>query len=358
MIGIGLWMVLKNIRLSTAGWLGIFWLIAVWQITYFSHLNSGFVAKDEYFFATKEIKDHLSNRALWILLNQITGLFTQEVINTMRVFNLGFVILLYIVCLRAFSTIHPFIIALAISYVSCVAALNLRDPGILLGVVLFLVKRGEVGANLADQFYAFWRCRWSIVLLCTLRPLQATLLVLAGLKLYMIAGVMVLSVVFLQSPLGSRYFFNFAYHTQNFSESISDKAESKGLSSTDPTPSNIAFWMSRFIFAPSPGSILRRFLFEPDGYSYGRVDLGVRVINRSALYCLFLAIIVYTLREPSIVLKTFRDNSFVFKFGLLFSFLYAVFNFGASHERIKMTLVVLALYMVDRIRRDIQASLR
>ena len=323
-----------------------------------SHLTSGFVAKDEIFFATNEIRDLLSNRILWLLLNQVVGFFTADLINSMRVLNLGFVILLYIVAVRGFLTFHPFIIALSLSYGSCVAALNLRDPAIFLGVVLFLLKRGECGDSLAEQLRALWKCRWSVLFLFTLRPLQALLLLLAGLRLYMMMGVIVVAVVFLQSPLGARYFYNLSYHTQNFSESVSDRAESKELSSTEPTPRNIALWTARFVFAPSPDAALGRLLFHAEGYEYGSVDLALRVFSRIALYSLFMAILLYALRAPGIVHKTFREHSFVLKFGLLYSLLYAVFNFGGSHERIKFTLVLLALYMVDRIRRDIQTSSR
>ena len=51
-------------------------------------------------------------------------------------------------------------------------------------------------------------------------------------------------------------------------------------------------------------------------------------------------------------MNTLRKNSFVIKFGFMFSIVYALFNLGASHERIKMTILILALFVVDRVRSE------
>ena len=350
--GINFWMLYTSVKLPLSAYLGLCWLAIVWVLAYFSGLSSGYVSPDEVFFATKSIDNFFSNRTLWLAINQLTGLFTENVIETMRVLNFGFVILIYITAVRTFITLHPLFLAFALSYASCVAAFNFRDLAILLGVILFLDHRTKYGHSLADQLRVAINSKWILSYLFLLRPIQAVLLWASGLRWYLLAGGMVLTIAFLQTQLGSTYFYNFSYYTQNFNEAVSDKAEDKGFKSTQPTPRNIAFCTARFILAPSPMSVAQRVASGGGTYSYGLFDLSVRFTSRLAIYLLFMALLYYALRVPRITFDTFRANSFALKFGMLFSVLYAVFNFGASHERIKMIILVLAIFMVDRVRRE------
>lgn len=351
-VGIVFWMLYTSVKLPLTAYLGLCWLATIWNLAYFSHLSSGYVSPDEVFFATTKIDNVFSNRTLWLAIDQLTGVFTENVIDTMRVLNFGFVLLIYITAVRTFITFHPLFLAFALSYVSCVAALNFRDPAILLGLILFLDRRSQYSHSLADQVRVAINNKWIIFYLIMLRPLQAVLLLASGLRWYLLAVGIVSTIAFLQTPLGNTYFYNFAYYTQNFNEAVSDRAEDKGFTSTQPTPHNIAFWTARFILAPSPISVVQRVASGGGTYSYGLFDLSVRFINRSAIYLLFMALLYYALHVPRITVDTFRANSFALKFGILFSVIYAVFNFGVSHERIKMTILLLAIFMVDRVRRE------
>lgn len=348
--GIMLWATLFQIRLSYTACFGILWLIFVWILTFTSHTITGFVSPDEVFFATEKIEKFFSNRTLWLFINRLTGLFTDDIINVMRFLNLGFVILLYVTAVRFLKSLHPLVIALSLTYTGCIAALNLRDVAILFGLFLFIVKRGEHGHSVVDQFRAIINSRWVAGYLFLLRPLQVLLLFVSGLRLHLIIGVIFVAIAFLQTSIGERYFFNFSYYTQNFNEAISDRAEDKDLGPAKPTAKNVAFWTARFVFAPSPVSIVKRFAFDKNNYDYGTVDLGFRAVNRFVLYGLYCTILFYAIKSPHLVFSVMQKYSFVLKFGLLFSVLYALFNFGVSHERIKMNLVVLTLYLVDRIR--------
>ena len=338
--------------MTLAAYLGLCWLAIIWLIAYFWHLNSGYVSKDEVFFATREIDGLFSNRTLWLLINQFTGLFTDNIVETMRVLNFGFVVLIYIIAIRTFATLHPLFLAFALSYTSCVAALNFRDLAILLGVILFLEVRSRFGQSLTSLVRLVMKSRWLLLYLVLLRPLQAVLLLASGLRWYQLVGGMVLTLAFLQTPLGSKYFYNFAYYSMNFTAEVSEKADSKGLTSTEPSLKNIAYWTTRFVFAPSPMSVTKRVISADDSYSYGNFDLFVRVINRLSIYILFMGLGYYLWRAPKVVIDTLLKNSFVLKFGFMFSVVYALFNFGASHERIKMTILVLALFLVDRVRHE------
>ena len=345
-------MITKRIKITLTAYLGLCWLAIIWLIAYFLQLKSGYVSDDEVFFATREVDGFFSNRALWLLINQFTGLFTDNIIETMRILNFGFVILIYLIAVRTLVTFHPLVLALALSYASCVAAFNFRDLAILLGVLVFLDGRSRFDQTLSGLVQLVRKHKALLLYLVMLRPLQAILLLASGLRWYLLMGGIVLTLAFLQTPLGSAYFYNYSYYTMNFTDEVSQKAESKGLVSTEPSLKNITLWTARFVFAPSPMSVANRVISDDDSYPYGKFDLSVRALSRLSIYLLFLSLGYYFLRAPKVVMNTLRKNSFVIKFGFMFSIVYALFNLGASHERIKMTILILALFVVDRVRSE------
>lgn len=345
-------MLVRGARLNWTAYIGLCWLTSVWLLAYFLHLNSGFISKDEVFFATKEFEGVSLNRTLWLLINQFTGLFTENVIETMRVLNFGFVVLLYVTALRVFKTFHPLLLAFVLSYASCVAALNFRDVAIMLGLILFLDLRSNYDASLRDLVRMIIKGKWILLFLALLRPTQAVLLLASGLRWYQLLLASFLALTLLQTPIGNKYFYNFSYYTINFNEEVTEKAESKGLASTEPTLQNIAYWSARFVFAPSPISVASRVFSGSETYTYGAFDLSIRFINRLSIYGLFIGLIYYFIQAPLIFVNAVREKSFAVKFGFLFSLLYALFNFGASHERIKMTLLLVLLFILDHVRRQ------
>lgn len=347
--GLIVYLIVTRTKLPIEAYLGLLWLIGVWAMAFVSHLTTGFVASDELYYASANVDQLLSNRALWILLNQANSLFTDDVIQAMRMVNLFFLCLLYITAVRCFRALSPLLLAFLMSYYGCIAALNLRDVAVHVGMLMFLVARGETGYGIRDQFHALYRTRYAMAFLFLLRPFQVVLLFVSGFRLHILALCFVIGIAFLQSPLGTRYFYNVAFYTQNFSEAISDRAELKELGDTRPSPRNIAYWMARFVFAPSPPSIVNRLVFQPETYPYGQIDLTFRMLNRFILYGLMLAILFHFMEAPRLVLSVMSANSYVLKFGFLFTLVYALFNFGASHERIKVTLLLLAIFLLDRI---------
>ncbi|GAA4226596.1 hypothetical protein GGQ68_004814 [Sagittula marina] len=347
------WLLISKRQFPVEVYLGLLWLIAVWTACYTSHEVRGFFAKDELYFAEQEMVGLLSNRFLWLFINHVVGMFsltTEQVVLNMRVFNLSVLILIYLYAVSTIRTLSPLLLAVMMSYFAAVAALNLRDPAILLGTWIFLNGRATLGHSIADQITALKAGRWGVVLVILLRPLQFAQLFISGFRLVYLAGILALALIVLQTSFGTRYFYNFAYFLNNFETVVAEKAEDKGLTSTQPTPRNIAFWTARFAFAPSPTSIAQRLLAADPNYSYGRVDLAARAINRVALYGCFLALLFYGVRYRQITLQVLRRNAFILKFALLFSLTYAIFNFGASHERIKLNVLILVLMLVDRIR--------
>jgi hypothetical protein len=349
-LGLIAYLIVARIKLRLEAYLGLLWLISIWGMTYVSHLATGFVASDEVYFSTQTVERIFSNRALWILLNQANALFTDNVIQAMRVLNLFFLCLLYITAVRSFRALSPQLLAVCMSYYACIAALNLRDVALQVGMLMFLAARGNAGHGIRDQFRVLYKTKYTVAFLFLLRPFQVLLLFLSGFRLHILALCVLIGIAFLQSPVGTRYFYNMAFYTQNFSEAISEKAELKEVSDVRPSPLNVAYWMARFVFAPSPPSIAHRLMFEPETYPYGQVDLTFRVVNRFVLYGLMLAILLHVIEAPRLVLGVMRDNSYVLKFGFLFTLVYALFNFGASHERIKVTILLLAIFLLDRIR--------
>lgn len=348
-----------KLRFSYGAYLGVLWLIAIWMMAASSHEMRGYFAKDEMFFATTEFESIFTNRALWLLLNEFVGLFSnqpEDIIRHMRIMNLSFLVIIYLYAIHAIRTIPPLILAFIMSYFACVAALNLRDILVLYCTLMFLEKRALFGQSIRDQFATLKSARWPVVLLFLLRPLQLTQLFLSGFKMMYLAVIMLVILAFLQTSFGTRHFYNYAYFYKNFEEIISEKANDKGFTGAKPTPTNIGYWTVRFVFAPTPASATMRFVSGADEYEYGRVDLGVRVISRFSLFSCYVAILYYLLRYPAITMKVLHNNSFILKFGLIFSLTYALFNFGASHERIKLTLLILALLLVDRVRIALRKS--
>ena len=350
---------IAKLRFSYGAYLGVLWLIAIWMTTASSHEMREYFAKDEMYFSTTAFESIFTNRALWLLLNEFVGLFSnqpEDIIRHMRIMNLSFLIIIYLYAIHAIRTIPPLILAFIMSYFACVAALNLRDILVLYGTWMFLEKRALFGHSIRDQFATLKSARWPVALLFLLRPLQLTQLFLSGFKMIYLAGLMLVILAFLQTSFGTRHFYNYAYFYTNFEEVISEKANDKGFIGAKPTPTNIGFWTMRFVFAPTPASNAMRFVSDAGEYEYGRFDLGVRTISRFSLYSCYVAILYYLLRYPTITLKVLHHNNFILKFGLMFSLTYALFNFGASHERIKLTILILALLLVDRIRIALRKS--
>lgn len=348
--GIIIYLVGQRTTIGVQTWLGVAWLVTVWLLTFLDHRETGFVSPDEVYFATAKIESLLSNRVLWLATNKFVALTSNDVIQTMRIFNVGFLILFYVVSTFAFRSFPPLLLAFAFSYASCVAALNIRDLAILFATVILIVALGRAGHKIDALLAMAWKRKLTILILFLLRPLMLLTLLASGLRIRLLA-VGALSVIgFLQTDYGTRSFYNYAYYAQNFDQGIADRAEEKELERTEPTVANIAFWTARFVFAPTPWSTVDRLVGSPETYSYGKVDLSFRTLNRFVLYLAMLALLYYVARYPSHVWRVLQDNSFVLKFAALFSLTYALFNFGQSHERIKFVILLLFFFVLDRIR--------
>lgn len=346
-------------KFSLGAWLGLMWLVGLWMLVYTSHQMRGYFASDELYFATEPPGEVFSNRYLWLQLNRFVGLFSEqpeEIVVHMRVLNLSFLVVMYLYTVITIRTIPPFLLAIGMSYFASVAALNLRDILILLGTLMFLNTRVELGHSIRDQLTVLKRAPFACVLLILLRPLQFVQLFLSGFRLLYIGGIVLLLLTLLQTPLGSRYFYNLAYTFNNLETVVADRAENKGITGTRPTIDNITFWTARFVLAPSPISVTERLLSRDPNYAGGRVDLGVRVIHRFSLFSCYIAIFYYILRYRRTTIGVLKRNTFIIKFAFLFSLTYGIFNFGVSHERVKLTLLILVLILVDQIRLELRTQ--
>lgn len=354
LLGVFCYLTFIHFRLSIGGWIGLLWLFAIWASTFFSHMTSGFISPDEVYFTAQKVESFFANRSLWLLINSAVSAFADDTVKQMRILNLGFLVLLYISAVTTFRTIPPLILAVCLSYAACVAALNLRDVAILLGTVHLLRPLGKVGHHILDTMQLLVKEKWAVLFLFLLRPQMAVLLVASTLRIRVLFVLFTATFLFLQTESGMRYFYNYSYYTQNFSAAITTRAEEKEYERTEPSVPNIAYWTARFVFAPDPISIASRLLTQAGEYKYGTFDLAVRTINRFVLYGLMLMILYQIARAPKAALGVLSDNLFAINFGVSFSLLYALFNFGASHERIKMILVVLLLYLFDRLRVELK----
>lgn len=349
-LGIILFFAYARVKLPADALLGLVWLIGVWALTFASHYQTGFVSPDEIYFSTEKLDSLLQNRSLWLVINSATGLFTDDIIFEMRIFNLGFVVLLYVLAVTRLRSIPPILIAICLSYAGCVAALNLRDVAILFVALHILTALGMSSSNIRDLIATTWREKSAVLFLFMLRPQMLILLLSSALRFRILVVIILGSVAFLQSGLGTKYFYNYAYYSQNFSTAIVERAEEKEYDRTEPNLVNIAYWTARFIFAPDPISSSRRLITEPETHPYGTFDLAIRTVSRFSLYTLLVLILHRAVTAPRRTWQVLSQHAFALKFGLLFSLLYALFNFGASHERVKMVVLVLLLYLFDKLR--------
>ncbi|QFI63991.1 hypothetical protein D0Y83_12470 [Qipengyuania flava] len=354
LIGIIGYVAAVRIRLSAEIAFGLVWLISVWLLTLLSHSETGFVSPDEIYFSTKGLDSLFANRSLWIAINTVVSLFTDNIIGQMRILNLGFLILLYGAAVLKLRSIPPLLIAICLSYAACIAALNLRDVAILLATLHILAALGKTGSRVQDVILVTWKNKISVMFLFMLRPQMGLLLLASALRLRTLAVIIFGAFLFLQSSYGTQYFYNYAYYTQNFDTAIVERAEAKEYERTEPSLINIGFWSARFVLAPDPFSSARRLLTEPETHPYGRTDLAVRTLSRFALYILFFLIAYRAVQDPKSTWRVLSEHALALKFGLLFTLLYALFNFGASHERVKMVVLLLLLYLFDQLRLDRQ----
>lgn len=340
-------------RIPISAPLGALWLILIWFMTLSTHVMRGFVQDDELYFATNNEIEFLSNRFLWILLNKIVAISTDDVVMHMRVLNLFFILAIYALSLRVFKSFSPIAISLLLSYISCIGTLNVRDPAIILGMLWFLHLRGAATGSLRDQGHALRRTFWPTLFVFMLRPFQIFLMHMSGFRWYYLAIITAIIIAFLQTPIGSAYFYRSAYYVQNFDSAIEYRAKQKDLTHAKPTPFNITYWTLRFAAAPTPWNSLFR-VFTDDTYEYGRFDLLIRAFHRNAYYALIFLLAYYFIKRPVLVRQTLRRYDYVIKFCVMFSIIYGLFNFGASHERIKFNLFLMVLFLVDRVRQRIQ----
>lgn len=336
--------------------LGAMWLIALWVMTFGSHLANDFEQVDEIFFAETQASSIFANRSLWLMLNSITALTTDEVVNHMRVLNLVFLLILYGIAVRVFRTFRPLTLALMLSYFACVAALNLRDT-LLFIPLLILLDRYDLGQTRNQGALKMARAMGlPALLMFLLRPMQLGILYIATIRWHYAIPLFLVFITVLQTPIGERYLYNLSWHVSNFEQSVTDRGEDK-VADARPTLRNITEWSARFIFAPLPWTSLQR-IFVDQTYEYGQVDLTVRAGHRLILYGLALYLFYHLLKRPRWTLGVLLRYSYVIKFILIFSVVYAIFNFGGSHERVKMNVFIALLFLVDRLRRTRRTSLK
>lgn len=341
-------LIFRKRQSSVAELFGYVWLAAFWLVTFSSHVIRDFVQTDENYFAYEEVAIDLSNRGLWIALNYVFSLMTNDVVTHMRILNLFFLFILYSVSVRVFRTLQPVTIAVLLSYFACVAALNLRDTLVFVAL-LMLLARIDVIMREGDIFaWTDSKLVLPSILMFLLRPFQLAILLVSTLRWYYLIIAIFVVILLLQSSLGSRYFYNWSWHFQNFEQSVVDRGEGK-VDDPRPTPANIINWSARFVLAPVPWTSVERIVVD-ETYEYGRFDLAVRAAHRIFLYSMFVYLILKLIKQPKLFVQLFDKYSFVIKFMLIFSLIYALFNFGGSHERIKMNLFLSMLFVVDRLR--------
>lgn len=346
-------------RYPLGAWLGLLWLVGLWLLVYTSHEIRGHLASDELYFATEPPGGLFSNRYLWLQINRFVSLFfdqPEEIVEHMRILNLSFLVIVYLYTVSTIRTIPPLLLAIGMSYFASVAALNLRDILILLGTLMFLNARVALGSSIRDQVTVLKRAPFACVLLILLRPLQFVQLFLSGFRLLYFGGTVLLLITLLQTPLGSQYFYSFAYTFNNFETVVAERAEDKGITGRKPTIENITFWTARFVLAPSPLSITERLLSRDPNYAAGRLDLGVRLIHRFSLFTLYIIILYYMIRYRRTTTDVLKRNNHIIKFGIIFSLTYGLFNFGLSHERVKLNLLILVLVLVDQLRLELRTQ--
>lgn len=336
---------------------GLFWLTLIWFISFLVHFDSGFVASDEVFFSTEsiDISEFKLNRSIWIAINMLVGVGTEEVILHMRCLNLLTVLLLYIYCTKEMSTINPLFLALLMSYCSVVASLNLRDNLLLFGTLLLISRLRSLDISWKGVSGYDSTLGWSALLVLGLRPLQLAFAVATQFRIIVLVPVIILSVMFLQTSYGKRYFYNYSYYSTNFATAFSDKSENINLKDANPTATNISYWSARFLFAPDPYSSVQR-VFVDDDYVYGKFDLLVRAFHRVFYFSIMLWILFQCFRHRWLVVGLVRDNHSLLKFVVIYTFVYAVFNSGGSHERIKLMIYMILLLLLDYVKRELDGS--
>lgn len=343
-------------RISSSSVPGLAWLFLIWAATFLSHQQSGYYASDELYYASARVDSFFLTRSGWIFLNGLISQFSSDTILWMRILNLGFLFLFFGSLVKSCKTIPPMLHAIFVSYVACIAALNLRDVAIYFFFSILLSKMQQAVNSVRGIGKIAYDNVWPFLCMLTLRPIQAMLVLLSVLRLHVIVLVVTAGLLFLQTDLGTRYFYNYAYFTQNFTEATQAKAERLMLSDGVPSLANVGFWTARFVFAPSPWSSLERLIVSPDSYEYGEVDLFIRTLSRASLYVLFIMILFRFAKSPKRAFEAIRSNSYLINFFMLFSLLYAVFNFGGSHERLKVNLLILTIFLLDRINQNLAAN--
>lgn len=342
---------------SSSFFLGVFWLILVWLGSFLSYNLIEFTSSDEIYYSSASLTDNFPNRTFWIAINQVAAQFGGDAIQNMRVINIFFLIFLYVLLVKHCYSISPFLLAILMTYFASIAALNLRDLAIIAITFLCFLTYSwrtslrEFGKTVLSRPIA-------LVVLFLLRPLQALMVVLSTFRFAVIIAIVSLGLVFLATNVGQRYFYNYSYFVQNFEDSVSERAERKGVSVDVLSLENYAFWSARFLLAPPPHSAFQR-IFSDDEYIYGKTDLVLRAIHRFLYYIVLLVMLSYLIRHSKLFLKVVRKNGHVVKFVTIYTVVYAIFNFGGSHERIKLMVFVLMIYLLHLLRceyREFQRS--
>lgn len=327
---------------------GLFWLVLVWLLTFYSHLSRDFIQTDELFFITNEHLSFIGRHALWALLNFGVAATSEYPVYEMRFLNLIVLMYFYSVAITCFNSFRPFTVAVILSYFACVAALNLRDPLIFLALLLLLRNVEPESLNLRRFPVSLKKISVPVLLFMTLRPFQLVIYLVSLLRWYVGVSVLLIGLLALQTNIVQQHFYTITWNVNNFEESVMQRGAGK-VEDPQPTPANISAWTLRFLAAPLPWTSFTR-VFTEDSYEYGRFDLAVRALHRLLFWGMCLQLLIYFARSPRRVYEHLSSYSHVVKFVAMFSILYAVFNYGGSHERIKMNVFLCTLFLIDRYR--------
>lgn len=330
--------------------IGGLWLFVIWMLTFASHIDRSYAQADELYYSLAQFNNLLQNRSLWLFFNYVVSLTIDgDPIIYMRLLNLLFLLILYVISLNAFRTFSPITLALFLSYFACVAALNLRDILVFVSLLWYIHRFGPSCGRFTEQLGGARRTIFPAIVLFLLRPLQLAILYVSGFRVYYGAAIIAIGIVFLQTPIASKYFYNYAWHVQNLSESIEMRGEDKEGVDPEATLKNVVVWTVRFLAAPLPWSSVVR-LFDDEVYEYGIIDLSVRALHRFVFYGFGFYLLFLWVRDPVQTKQIVQRYSYLLKFCILFSVVYAIFNFGGSHERVKMNVFLCVMYLVDRIK--------
>jgi len=309
-------------------------------ISYYSRISENIIISDElYFFQNPEVG---INRLLWIKLAQFVTLIGGDVM-ALRFINLAFLVFFCAMVHVRFKNIPVLIIGFCLCYVPMIASLAIRDT-LLLSLILVLLPY----INGKDSFGISPTATLALIAMSLLRPFLLVIILLSKIKLnvrsLVFSTIMLVIFLYILSSLpGTRHYYDIMLNLEDY---ILNKMDKKGLSVPDGIGLfNVIRWLINFYFGPSPLSLFYRIFGET---TYGTIDDIIRVIYKISLYGLYTFVLYFGLRKSHALYNTIKENYHLITFLVLYGFLYSIFNFGGSHERIKLIIPIVLLFIIDR----------